>query len=73
MANRVNLSSNLDENPSLLMSECMRNDHHMSSFVYACFHNQFNCFKVLFEHALEKTGDSDRDKLLNEHIGDQDV
>lgn len=73
MAHRVNLSSNLDENPSLLMSECQRNDHHMSSFVYACFHNQFNCFKALFEHAIEKAGNIDHDKLLSDNIGDEDV
>ena len=59
MAHRVNLSSNLDTSASLLNSECLRNEHHMSSFVYACFHNQFNCFKVLFDHALERTSEVD--------------
>ena len=36
----------------------MRNDRHYSPLVYACYTNQLDCFKVIFEHGLEYTSDT---------------
>ena len=37
---------------------CLRNDRHYSPLVYACYTNQLECFKVIFEHGLEYASDT---------------
>jgi hypothetical protein len=50
------------------VSECQRNEHHMSSFAFACFQNQFLAFKALHVHALKRA------KLDESNvIGDEDL
>lgn len=51
------------------VSACQRNDHHMSSFVFACFHNQHFCFKALYEHVVRFKVPTDAKAV----IGDDDV
>jgi ankyrin repeat protein len=42
---------------------CMRHDRHFSALVFACFRNQFECFKTLYEHGKEHSKDSNEDFL----------
>ena len=44
----------------------MRNDRHYSPLVYACYTNQLDCFKVIFEHGLEYTSVSE---LVTQWLG----
>ena len=69
---RLNATEDLTQSmmSSLLKdSDCQRNEHHLSSFVFACYHNQAACFKALFNHVVQMSG-SNFD--LKTTIGDED-
>ena len=51
---------------------CKRNDRHYSALVYASYTGQFECFKAIFEHALEyEARYENRNELVQTWLGSE--
>lgn len=50
--------------------QCLKYDRHFSPFSFACYSNSTECFKVLYNHGMQHTTDSD--KMIAQWFGSKE-